>query len=129
MNKSKQVKILKKSCKIVEFFFAVDSPIISQFAFFLMQKISRLKCVCFLNKCLSVFQFDEFQTKIVCIFGCFFHKVLSTIIWLLKKHILNNISFNNMHMHNFWQYVLWSAFFFLQCHSNLCKLFVYFMRR
>ena len=50
-------------------------------------------------------------------FWLFFSQSI-TIIWLLKKHILNNISFNNMHIHNFWQYVLWSAFFFLQCHSN-----------
>ena len=112
---------MKKSCKIVEFFFAVDSPIISQFAFFLMQKISRLKCVCFLNKCLSVFQFDEFQTKIICIFGCFFTKYYYHLA--LKRYILNNISFNNMHIHNFWQYVLWSAFFFLQCHSNYVNYF------
>ena len=39
---------------------------------------------------------------------------------------MNNIfSFNNMHIHNFWQYVLWNAFFFLQCHSNYVNYFCF----
>ena len=67
----------------------------------------------------NVYQFFNsmnFKRKLYAFLVVFFTKYYYHLA--LKKYILNNISFNNMHIHNFWQYVLWSAFFFLQCHSN-----------